>query len=281
MISFGCGFRCPQKRTGICFQRTRKHDPFDNIDPTFATLDPDDKRLVTTQSLCQFGLGQASGLPGGNQRPAKRRVTIASDGSGLPRQKGAAAQHRKLQGSGEDERVDRRKIRSGGFHTWTEEQAQKFRDHHASGTVARMAFELIVGTGAARQDVRAMDCMNIKGGNIWYRRIKTGQDVELPLEYLPELVTELRQLLPTQATFILNRDGNPNVTESFGNWFADQCSDAGLPDECRAHGLRKYGATRLADQGASEFQIMAILAHKIPPRGPALRPSRKSREVGC
>ncbi|PAU96691.1 tyrosine-type recombinase/integrase [Paracoccus salipaludis] len=162
------------------------------------------------------------------------------------------------------EQVDRRKIKSGGFHTWTDEQVAQFRDYHASGTDARMALELIIGTGAARQDARAMGRMNIKGGNIWYRRIKTGQDVELPLEYLPELVAELRQLPPTQATFILNRDGNPYTVESFGNWFADQCRDAGLPGECRAHGLRKYGATRLADQGASEFQIMAFLAHKTP-----------------
>ncbi|WP_112873191.1 tyrosine-type recombinase/integrase [Paracoccus endophyticus] len=160
------------------------------------------------------------------------------------------------------EQVDRRKVKLGGFHTWTEEQVEQFRDHHASGTVARLAFELFLGTGAARQDARAMGRMNIKGANIWYRRIKTGQEVELPLEYLPELRAELRQLPPSQATFILNREGNPYTVESFGNWFADQCREAGLPDECRAHGLRKYGATRLADQGASEFQIMAFLAHK-------------------
>lgn len=154
------------------------------------------------------------------------------------------------------EQIDRRKIKSDGFHTWTEEQVQQFRECHATGSVARLALELIVGTGAARQDARAMGRQNIKGTDIWYRRIKTGQDVTLPLALLPELRAELRQVPPGQARFF------SYTVESFGNWFADQCKAAGLPDECRAHGLRKYGATRLAERGANEFQIMAFLAHK-------------------
>lgn len=160
------------------------------------------------------------------------------------------------------ERVERRKVKSGGFHTWTDAQVVQFREHYASGTVTRLAFELLVGTGAARQDARAMGWLNIKGASIWYRRIKTGQEVELPLQYLPELAAELRQIPQSQTTFVLNRDGKPYTVESFGNWFADQCRAAGLPDECRAHGLRKYGATRLADQGASEWQVAAFLGHK-------------------
>lgn len=103
-----------------------------------------------------------------------------------------------------------------------------------------------------------MGRQNIKGSNIWYRRRKTGQDVTLPLALLPELQHELRFLPADQVRFF-------NYTvESFGNWFAEQCRLANLPDNCRAHGLLKHGATRLAERGATEFQIMAFLAHKDP-----------------
>lgn len=159
------------------------------------------------------------------------------------------------------ERVDRRKIKGTGFHTWTYGEVAQFREHHPSGSLARLALELIIGTGAARQDACAMGRHNIKGTSIWYRRIKTGQDVTLPLQYLPELQAELRQIPAAQMLFIAH-GGKPYTVESFGNWFADQCDDAELPSRCRAHGLRKYGAIRLAERGASEWQIAAFLAHR-------------------
>ncbi|PLW75202.1 hypothetical protein C0081_20495 [Cohaesibacter celericrescens] len=55
-------------------------------------------------------------------------------------------------------------------------------------------------------------------------------------------------------------EGGGDTTESFGNWFADRCTDAGVPG--RVHGLRKVGATRLADSGATEFEVMAYLGHR-------------------
>ena len=54
----------------------------------------------------------------------------------------------------------------------------------------------------------------------------------------------------------MTETGRPWVKESFGNWFADACRKAGCPGS--AHGLRKAGATRAAERGASERQLMAI-----------------------
>jgi len=159
--------------------------------------------------------------------------------------------------------VDRRKTRQGGFHTWTVEQVEQFREAHPTGTKARLALELLLATGAARQDACRMGRHNIKGDAIFYRRGKTGQEAELPLRYMPALVAEIQQL-PYGTDRFLTYDGRPYTVESFGNWFADQCRAAGLPDECRAHGLRKRGATELAEYGANEFQIMAFLAHRTP-----------------
>jgi integrase len=159
--------------------------------------------------------------------------------------------------------VDRRKTREGGFHTWTAAQVEQYRTAHPTGTMARLALELMLATGAARQDACVMGRHNIKGDAIYYRRGKTGQDTELPLRYMPDLVAEIQQL-PYGTDRFLTHDGKPYTVESFGNWFADQCKAAGLPDVCRAHGLRKRGATLLAEGGANEFQIRAFLAHRTP-----------------
>jgi integrase len=157
---------------------------------------------------------------------------------------------------------ERKKKRTGGFHTWTIEEVETYRTAHPSGTKARLALELILATGAARQDACAMGRHSIKGSHIFYRRGKTGQEAELPLDYMPELVAEIIQLPPSTNLFLTHNGGKPYTVESFGNWFAEQVKTAKLPDRCRAHGLRKLGATQLAEHGASEIEIMAFLAHK-------------------
>src|SRR6516165_5316799 len=45
------------------------------------------------------------------------------------------------------------------------------------------------------------------------------------------------------------------------HWYRDRCDEAGLP-QCSAHGLRKLAATRLAEVGCSEREIMAITGHR-------------------
>ena len=161
--------------------------------------------------------------------------------------------------------ISRRKIKSDGYHTWTAAQVDQFREHHPSGTMPRLAFELALGTGAARQDVARMGAANVRDGAISYARGKTGGRVELPLALLPELARELAQHPAKRAVFVTRADGKPYASSaSFGNAFADWIKAAGLPAECSLHGLRKHGATRLAERGATEWQIMAFLGHESP-----------------
>ena len=58
-------------------------------------------------------------------------------------------------------------------------------------------------------------------------------------------------------TFLVTDFGKPFSAAGFGNWFRDQCDLAGLPKKLSAHGLRKAGATRLAEVGATDHEIMA------------------------
>jgi integrase len=51
--------------------------------------------------------------------------------------------------------------------------------------------------------------------------------------------------------------GKPFTAAGFGNWFRDRCREAGLPERCRSHGLRKAAATYLAELGVADHQLMA------------------------
>jgi len=54
----------------------------------------------------------------------------------------------------------------------------------------------------------------------------------------------------------LRESGQAMTKESFGTWFRVACKKAGVPG--RAHGLSKAGATRVADAGATEYELMAL-----------------------
>ncbi len=167
-------------------------------------------------------------------------------------------------GSNPTSGADRIKTRSKGFHSWTVEQVEQFRAHHCTGTMARLAFEIALGTGAARQDVARMGFANIRDGALVYVRGKTGGRVQLPLALMPELARELGARSEGRAVFITTAQGKPYTVAGFGNWFRGRVEEAGLPAECSLHGLRKHGAARLAELGATEWQIMAFLGHESP-----------------
>jgi integrase len=160
--------------------------------------------------------------------------------------------------------ADRRKENPDGYHTWTADEIAAFLSHHGKGSKARLAALLILNTAAARQDLVRLGWQNVKDGRISYRRLKTG----VPGDYqvMPDLAEELRSIPADQMLFLTHGQGQPYLPETFGNWFRDQCKAAGLP-HCSAHGLRKGIATLIAEGGASELQIMALLAHSTPKEG--------------
>jgi len=91
------------------------------------------------------------------------------------------------------------------------------------------------------------------------RQEKTDTPMLIPIA--PELVEALALVPKTNLTFVLNESGAPYSKQGFSNWMRGRCDEAGLP-QCTPHGLRKLTATRLAELGCSEREIMAITGHK-------------------
>ena len=57
-------------------------------------------------------------------------------------------------------------------------------------------------------------------------------------------------------TFICGENGRPLTKESFGNLFREACDAAGVAKS--AHGVRKIGAPRVANNGATVAELEAI-----------------------
>ena len=104
-----------------------------------------------------------------------------------------------------------------------------------------------------------MGWQHVRGDTIAVRQQKTGTPLVLPIH--PELKRALTAAPRNNLTFLVTEFGKPFSAAGFGNWFRDQCNLARLP-QCSAHGLRKAAATRLADAGCSEHELMAITGHK-------------------
>jgi integrase len=150
--------------------------------------------------------------------------------------------------------------KTGGHHTWTEDEIAQYAVRHARGTKARLALALLLQTGHARVDVARMGRQHVKNGKLSMRRQKTGVQFDIPV--LPELVAELA-LHPSagQLAFLVTEYGQPFSATGFGNKFRDWCDQANLP-QCSAHGLRKAAAVRHALNGATAPELMAWFGWK-------------------
>lgn len=155
--------------------------------------------------------------------------------------------------------AERMKVNPDGYHTWTDDEVDRFLARHGPGSKARLVLLLALNTGMARQDLCRVGRQHLSGRRIAYRRGKTSVAADLPI--LPELAEELAKL-PADRLLFITQDKRPvgYKPETLGNWFHDRCAEAGVPGSL--HGLRKAGATRLANAGASEWEIASYLAHK-------------------
>jgi integrase len=95
---------------------------------------------------------------------------------------------------------------------------------------------------------------HISDGVIVMRTEKTGAPLTIPI--LPELARVIEATKTGDLTFIATATGAPMRKESFGNWCHEACVAAGVPGP--AHGLRKAGAARAANNGATVAQLNAI-----------------------
>jgi integrase len=150
------------------------------------------------------------------------------------------------------------RVKTDGYHSWTDDEILQFENHHAIGTRPRLALALLLYTGQRRSDMVRMGKQHVRKCAIEVRQMKTGAALQIPIH--ATLATVIAATPSEHLTYLTTQFGKPFTPAGFGNWFRDQCNAAGL-GHCSAHGLRKAAARRLAEAGCTAHEIAAITGH--------------------
>lgn len=161
------------------------------------------------------------------------------------------------------EGVEQLKSKGDGYHSWTLAEIEKFEAVHPVGTTARLALALALYTGQRRSDLVQFGKQHVRDGWLTFTQFKGRENSPVRLE-LP-IIPELQRIIDASPTgdlaYLVTAYGKPFTAAGFGNRMREWCDKAGLSD-CSTHGLRKAAASRLAELGCTEFEIMAITGHQ-------------------
>lgn len=141
-----------------------------------------------------------------------------------------------------------------GFPVWTEDDVEKYQRRWPIGTKERVWLDVLLYTGLRRGDAVRVGRQHVRDGVISISTEKTGTRVEIPV--LSVLQATLEAGHCGDLSFIAGANGRPLVKEAFGTMFRLACRAAGVFKS--AHGVRKIGATRAANNGATVAELEAI-----------------------
>jgi integrase len=147
--------------------------------------------------------------------------------------------------------------KTGGFPIWTAEEVERYEQRWPVGTKERVWMDVLLYTGLRRGDAVTLGKQHVRHGVATLRTEKSQGDVTVTLPILPVLAETLKAGPVGDLAFICGNKGKPLTKESFGNLFRKAVRAAGVEGKS-AHGLRKVGATRAAENGATVAELEAI-----------------------
>jgi integrase len=115
---------------------------------------------------------------------------------------------------------------------------------------------VLLYTGLRRGDAVRLGRQHVRDWIATLRTEKSQGQIEVTIPLLPPLLEALAAGPTGDLAFICGASGKPLTKESFGNLFRKACNAAGVRKS--AHGVRKIGATRAANNGATVAELEAI-----------------------
>jgi integrase len=149
--------------------------------------------------------------------------------------------------------------KSKEIRAWSDAEMKAFEETWSFGTKQRAAYELMLNVGTARVDTHLITWVQADADDFEYTRRKTG--VAVVVQKALSLRAALGALPRKHVCILTTEWGKPFTVDGFSGWMRDAMTEAGLPLDCRPHGLRKTFGRLLADAGASAHDIMAALGH--------------------
>jgi integrase len=150
--------------------------------------------------------------------------------------------------------------KSDGFPPWDDDDLRLFEAKYPLGTRERVAYAVFLFAGLRRGDAASLCRQHIRKGVITLKTEKTGTLLTVPVH--PELVRAINACPPKGLYIIESAFGRGYAKEALGNRMHDLARAAGVRKS--AHGLRKAAASRVAEAGASEAQLMALFGWTDP-----------------
>lgn len=146
--------------------------------------------------------------------------------------------------------------KSGGFPVWTEDDVARYQKRWPIGTRQRIWLDVLLYTGLRRGDAVRLGRQHVRDGVAEIRTEKSGFMTEVTIPILPILEATLTAGPCGDLAFICGERGAPLTKEAFGNMFRKACLAAKVDKS--AHGVRKIGATRAANAGATVAELEAL-----------------------
>src|SRR5262249_19809119 len=111
--------------------------------------------------------------------------------------------------------------KSGGHHTWSEQEITAFKAHHPVGSKPRLALALGLYTGQRRGDVIKIGRQHIRDGVLTVRQQKTGTFLVLPVR--SELAEIIAGTPSGNLTLLTTKTGKPYAANDFSIQFRKWC----------------------------------------------------------
>jgi len=152
-----------------------------------------------------------------------------------------------------------------GFKKWSEDEVAAYQAKWPVGTRQRVWFDVLLYTGLRRGDAVRLGPQHVSNDEATIKTEKSRFTVEVTIPIHPDLQATLDAGPTADLAFICGALGKRLKKESFGNYFKAACRAAGIDQNKKAaHGMRKVSATRLAEAGCSEYQLMAVFGWTDP-----------------
>lgn len=146
-----------------------------------------------------------------------------------------------------------------GWHTWTDEEIDRYRAYWPYGTMARLTFELAMNTAARRCNIATLGRDDLVDGRWEIAHVKGNDSTSVRISAEARKAIDSLPAAPIRF-FIVSAAGKPYTIESLGNRFRKWAKEAECPTTL--HGIRKGVSRRLAEAGSTSLQGRAVTGHK-------------------
>ncbi|WP_425040569.1 tyrosine-type recombinase/integrase [Primorskyibacter sp. S187A] len=163
--------------------------------------------------------------------------------------------------------IAKKEVATDGFTPWSEDDLQRYFKHHQLGTKAHLAMMLLMRVAPRISDLVKLGpkhIIEIDGERYLHFKPQKTKTVDVTVPITADLQEAIDAAPTGDETFLVTAYNRPHSAKAFCSKIAQWRREAGITEQLSAHGMRKTVGINLAENGATEYQLMAALGHTTP-----------------